>query len=161
MHDESGIPTLPGEVAMSLIDVLRAKLLEARKARSEAQKNVLTVVLGDISTFEANHGKAPADEEVEKTIRKLILANTETMGHKEKRGDDVTTLKEETAFLESLLPKTLSVAEIKEQLADVLPAIRSAKNDGQATGAAMKHLKGKNLKVLGDVVAAAVKELRQ
>jgi uncharacterized protein YqeY len=146
---------------MSLIDTLRTKLTEARRSKAEVQRSVLTVVLGEVSTFEARSGKPPGDEEVEKMIRKVILGNTETLGLLEKRGESNPTLRQENAFLESLLPKTLTVAEVKEHLAEVLPAIRSAKNDGQATGAAMKHLKGKDLKVLGETVAAAVKELRQ
>ena len=39
-------------------------------------------------------------------------------------------------------------------------ALKGAKNDGQATGLAMKHLKQKGLAVLGEDVAAAVKQLR-
>ena len=38
--------------------------------------------------------------------------------------------------------------------------IIGAKNDGQATGMAMKHLKQKGLAVLGEDVAAAVRQLR-
>jgi uncharacterized protein YqeY len=146
---------------MSLIETLRNKLTEARRSKSEAQKNVLTVVLGEVSTYQARSGKPPGDDEVEKMIRKVILGNTETLGLLEKRGDTNPTLREENAFLESLLPTTLTVAEVKGHLAEVLPAIQSATSDGQATGAAMKHLKSKSLKVLGETVAAAVKELRQ
>jgi uncharacterized protein YqeY len=145
---------------MSLIDTLRTKLTEARRSKAEAQKNVLSVVLGEVSTFEARSGKPPGDEEVEKMIRKVILGNTETLGLLEQRGQTNPALQEENALLESLLPKTLTVAEVKAHLAVILPAIQGAKNDGQATGAAMKHLKAKNVKVLGGTVAAAVKELR-
>jgi hypothetical protein len=58
------------------------------------------------------------------------------------------------------LPKTLSVEEIAAQLGEVADAIKGAKNDGQATGVAMKHLKSKQLRVLGEDVSAAVKKLR-
>jgi hypothetical protein len=38
--------------------------------------------------------------------------------------------------------------------------IRNAKNDGQATGVAMKHLKGQSLPVQGQDVSAAVRQIR-
>ena len=38
--------------------------------------------------------------------------------------------------------------------------LKGAKNDGQATGLAMKHLRQQGLAVLGEDVAAAVRQLR-
>ena len=66
----------------------------------------------------------------------------------------------ENTFLQTLLPDTLLVEEIVAQLHEVADAVRAAKNDGQATGLAMKHLKPKGLRVLGDDVSAAVKKMR-
>jgi hypothetical protein len=125
---------------------------------------VLQVVLGDASTAEARSGKKPTDEEVEKLIRKTMLGNQETLGILEQKGmagsENHAKLTAENALLQTLLPRTLSVEEITEHLAEVEKVIKDAKNDGQATGAAMKHLKGKQLKVLGDDVSAAVKQMR-
>ena len=126
--------------------------------------SVLQVVLGDASTVEARTGQKASDGEVEKIIRKVLLGNQETMGLMEQRGQGGSPaharLAEESAFLQTLLPQTLSVAEIGAELAAVADAVRGAKNDGQATGVAMKHLKGRGLRVLGDDVAAAVRALR-
>lgn len=150
---------------MSLLETLHAKLTEARKARNTLQMNVLQVLLGDASMVEARTGKKATDEEIDKMVRKLVVGNNETMELLRQKGmasnPDYTRRTEENAFLTTLLPQSLSVAEIKAALAEVVDAIKGAKNDGQATGVAMKHLKGKNLKVQGEDVSAAVKELRQ
>ena len=149
---------------MSLLETLRERLTASRRAGNAVEMGVLQVVLGEASTHEARTGKKPSDEEVEKLIRKTILGNQETLGILQQRGltagDNFAKLTAENALLQSLLPKTLSVDEIALHLADVADAVRAARNDGQATGVAMKHLKGKNLKVLGEDVAQAVKKLR-
>lgn len=69
-------------------------------------------------------------------------------------------LEREIAVLKSLLPQTLDVAAIVQALEPVRAAIRNAKNDGQATGLAMKHLKGQSLPVQGQDVSVAVRQIR-
>src|SRR5262245_16797130 len=125
---------------------------------------VLQVVLGDASTYEARNGKPASDEEVEKLIRRTLLGNQETMTILEQRGmtasENYAKLTTETAVLKALLPPSLTVEEIVAALDDVNEAIKAAKNDGQATGVAMKHLKALKVRALGDDVAAAVKKIR-
>jgi uncharacterized protein len=149
---------------MSMLDTLKARLTECRKAGRAVEMTVLQVVLGDASTIEARSGKKATDDEVEKIVRKTMLGNQETLGILEQKGlagsANHAKLTAENAFLQTLLPDTLSVEEIVAQLQEVADAIRAAKNDGQATGAAMKHLKPKGLRVLGDDVSAAVKKIR-
>ncbi len=150
---------------MSLLETLHTKLTEARRSRQTLQMNVLQVLLGDASMIEARTGKKASDDEIEKMIRKLVVGNTETLELLKQKGmtgnPDCAKRTEENAFLATLLPQSMSVAEIKSALAEVADAIKAAKNDGQATGAAMKHLKSKNLKVQGEDVSAAVRQLRQ
>jgi uncharacterized protein YqeY len=149
---------------MSLLETLKAKLTECRRAGKSVEMGVLQVVLGDASTLEARSGKKASDEEVEKLIRKTMLGNQETLGILEQKGmassENHAKLTAENALLQALLPKTMSVDEIVAALAETADAIKAARNDGQATGIAMKHLKGKQLKVLGDDVALAVKKVR-
>jgi uncharacterized protein YqeY len=149
---------------MSLLETLRGKLTECRKAGKPVEMGVLQVVLGDASMVEARTGKKASDEEVEKLICKTMLGNQETLAILEQKGmagsDNFAKLTAENVYLSALLPKTLSADEIVTHLADVADAVKGAKNDGQATGVAMKHLKGKQLKVLGDDVARAVKKMR-
>jgi uncharacterized protein len=150
---------------MSLLETLRTKLTAARKGGQALEMGALQVILGDASMIEGRTGKKASDEEIEKIVRKLVVGNTETIELLKQKGmgdnPDVAKREAENRFLTTLLPKTMSVDEIKTALGEVADAIKSAKNDGQATGVAMKHLKSKNLKVQGDDVTAAVRGLRQ
>ena len=149
---------------MSMYDTLKARLTELRKAGKPVEMGVLQVVLGDASMIEARAGHKATDDEVEKIIRKTMLGNQETISILEQKGlsggANHTKLSAENVFLQTLLPDTLSVEEIAGHLGEVADALRVAKNDGQATGVAMKHLKPKGLRVLGDDVSAAVKKIR-
>jgi uncharacterized protein YqeY len=141
-----------------LIDEIRERMKAAMKARNVVEKEILRVALGEITTEEARQGSVD-EATVEKILRKLVKSNQETLGS---TADDTqrTTLEQEIAVLESLLPKTLTVDEIVAALAPVRDAITAAGNDGQATGVAMKHLKSQNAAVDGKSVSAAVKAIR-
>ena len=149
---------------MTMLETLKQKLLACRKASLSIEMGVLQVVLGEASMIEARGGKPATDDELEKIIRKVILGNQETLGILQARdlsaSDNFAKLTTENTLLQSLLPQTLSVPEIVQALAEIADPLRAARNDGQATGLAMKHLKGKNLRVLGEDVTVAVKQLR-
>ncbi len=143
---------------------LQAKLKDAMKAKDELARDLLRVILGEVSTRRARTGKEPTDEEVHAIIRKVLAGNQETRKELEQRGQTAheayERLGRENAYLESLLPAVLDRAAIRKELEPLGAELRAAKNDGQATGLAMKHLKQKGLAVQGEEVAAAVKELR-
>lgn len=143
---------------------LQAKLQEAIKARDELAREMLRVIMGEVSTRRARTGKEPGDDEVQAIIRKLVASNTETRKELERRGqtshDAYARLEKENGYLDSLLPRALDAAAIREALEPVALEVKGAKNDGQATGIAMKHLKQKGLTVPGEAVTAVVKELR-
>jgi uncharacterized protein YqeY len=172
---------------MALKETLQAKMTEARKAKNTMQLGVLSTILGEVSTRESK--KPVTDDEVESIIRKIAGANYTTLAiialgdapkeqleaAAKKIGDgDLELLKiiksknhteyerivHEDGFICSLLPKTLTVTQIKEALASSVDAIKNAKNDGAAMGVAMKAIKEGGLKALGDDVKQAVKELR-
>jgi uncharacterized protein YqeY len=153
-----------GETEM--ITTLRSKLTESRKLGKKLELSMLSLVLGEVDTIEGR-GKKVSNEEVEKIIRKIIVSNTETMNLMREKGGITGSfdLPAENAFLNTLLPKTLTKEEIKHLLTNKMETnkmemIKSAKSDGQATGIAMKILKEGNHKVLGEDVAGAVKEMR-
>jgi uncharacterized protein YqeY len=143
---------------------LQAKIQEAVKARDDLARDLLRVILGEVSTRRARTGQEPRDDEIQAIIRKLIASNQETRRELEQRGQTAheayERLGRENAYLETLLPKTLDQAAIRQELEAIADSLKAAKNDGQATGLAMKHLKQKGLPVQGEDVAAAVKELR-
>jgi len=143
-----------------LLDQIKAQMKAAMKAGKTVEKEILRTAIGEISTEAArtDDGTLP-DPKVEKILRKLVKSNRDTIKN---TSDDPqkATLEEEIAVLEALLPKSLTVDEIAVALAPVSDAIKAAGNDGQATGVAMKHLKGEGAVVEGKDVSAAVKKIR-
>src|SRR5688572_15143123 len=112
---------------MSLMSALREQLTECRRAGKSVEMGVLQVVLGEASTLEARSGKPPTDEELEKVIRKTILGNQETLGLMEQKGiagPNRDKLVAESAFMQTLLPKTLGVDEIVAALGEVADAVK-------------------------------------
>jgi uncharacterized protein YqeY len=149
---------------MSLKNTVRERFEHARRAGNREEKNLLSVILGDIATAEARTGKELPDADVEKLLRKLVESNTETLtqlkSHDRAGEPQVAALEREIILLKSILPETLDAAAVAKALEPVRSEIISAKSDGQATGLAMKHLKGQALNVQGQEVSAAVKQMR-
>jgi len=143
---------------------LQALLQEAMKTKYDLARDLLRVIMGEVSVRKARTGKDPADDEIHKIIRAMIASNTETRQELEKRGQTThqsyERLARENAYLDTLLPKTLEQAAIARELEAIGGDLKSAKNDGQATGMAVKHLKQKGLAVQGEDVAAVVKQMR-
>jgi uncharacterized protein YqeY len=142
-----------------LVDDLKKQLTEAMKARRTVEKEVLRVALGEIQTIEAR-GEAVDDALVTRVLRKLVKSNQETLAATE-QAERRQELEEEIRVIEGLLPKRLGVEEIVAALAEVADAIRAANSDGQATGVAMKHLKGSGAAVDGKLVSDAIKKMRE
>jgi uncharacterized protein YqeY len=149
---------------MSFKDKVRAKFEEAKRAGQREEKNVLSVILGDVATAEARSGKDVSDAEVEKLVRKMVESNMETLAQLKShaRADDPRgpVLEHEITFLKALLPQSLDTEAIVKALEPVRADIVNAKNDGQATGVAMKHIKSLSLNAQGQEVSAAVKRIR-
>ena len=145
-----------------LVDIIKDRIRQAMLQKNALERDFLRVALGELQTAESRGGEL-SDPDVEKILRKMVKSNTETLEVIQAdpaKAEAVATLHEERAILDSLLPKTLSPAEIEAALAPVADAIRAATQDGPATGIAMKHLKGSGAQVDGKDVAAAVKQLR-
>lgn len=141
---------------MSLKDRIKADLLQARKAKNEAARNVLSVVLGDIQTEEATHASL-SDEEIEAKLRKLSENNQQIIDANPASSNS-EMLRDEIAVLNSYLPKYMTADAIKTFISDrpeLLEAVKSTK-EGQAIGLVVKALKQTDFKVLGSDVKEAV-----
>ena len=141
-----------------LIDDIKDRMRAAMKARRTLEKEILGVALGELQTVEARKGSL-SDDEGFAIIRKLVKSNRETYEASE-AAEQRKTLEEEILVLESLLPKALGAEDIVAALAPVHEAIRSAGNDGQATGIAMKTLKLAGAPVDGKLVGEVVRKIR-
>jgi uncharacterized protein YqeY len=143
-----------------LVDQIKARMFQAIKAGQHIEKEILRVAVGEITTEAARPGRQGSDEEAQAVLRKLVKSNEETLASttdEEKR----TTLLKENEILAGFLPKSMTPEEIAEALVPVVPQIKAAGNDGQATGVAMKQLKSLGAIVNGKDVALAIKELRK
>ncbi|MGI9568650.1 MAG: GatB/YqeY domain-containing protein [Desulfobulbia bacterium] len=139
---------------------IQNRIKECMKEKNTFELNILKTVLGDIQTVEAR-GKDMSDEAIEKLFRKFKEGTEETVNAIGYTLDspELEEYKNEIAIYDSFIPQTLSVEDILKALEGV-EGIKEANSDGQATGAAMKHLKGSGAKVLGGDVSEAVKAIR-
>jgi uncharacterized protein YqeY len=142
-----------------LADEIKKLTMQAMKDRDDVAKNILRLALGEMQTAEARESRPLRDDEAFAIVRKLVKSNEETLAAVGE-GEQAAALRREIAILARLLPATMSVAQIVEALAPQAEALKAAKNDGQATGIAMKHLKTTGGTFDGTDVAAAVKQLR-
>jgi len=134
-------------------------MFQAMKAGNTTEKEILRVAVGEITTDAARPGRKGDDEEALAILKKLVKSNEESLGLSQDETQKAT-LRAEIETLSTFLPKSLSVSDIVAALAPVADAIKSAGNDGQATGVAMKHLKTLGAVVNGKDVSAAVRQLR-
>ncbi len=146
---------------MGLAENIKSNLTTAMKERNEVKKNVLRVVLGEVSTSESRSGKKMTDDEVAKVIRKVIQGNDETLSYLMPENENFTKLTEENYILKGFLPTTMTLDEMKQHIAygsgAVIQEVKAAKSDGQAVGVLMRFFKMNGKNVLGE----DVKELAQ
>jgi uncharacterized protein len=142
-----------------LIDDVKQQVIQAMRDKDTERRDLLKVVLGELQTVASRTGEAMEDEQAQRIIRKMVKSNQE-MAELSDRPGVPEKMKSEIEVLESLLPKTLGTDQIIEALAPVIDAVKSAGNDGQATGVAMKHLKASGASVEGKDVGQAVKQMR-
>ena len=141
-----------------ILDDIKRRITQAMKEKDDVAKNILRLAFGEMQMAEARAQRAITEDEAVGIVRKLVKSNEETLANT--TGDAADILKKENALLIALLPASLTVEQIVEALASQVDAIKAAKNDGQATGLAMKHLKGAGVTTDGTTVGAAVKQIR-
>lgn len=142
-----------------LIDDVKQQVIQAMRDRDTERRDLLKVVLGEMQTAAARLSEDLPDAEAQRIIRKMVKSNQE-MAELSDRPGVAEKMKAEIQVLETLLPKTLNIDQIIEALAPVFDAVKSAGNDGQATGVAMKHLKSTGAAVDGKDVGQAIKRVR-
>lgn len=139
---------------MSFEDILREKIKQSQVGSYD--RDVLKLVLGecqqvmDTMTDERGHG----------IVKKLIKSNEECLGHLTPEDPRYVRFVSENKLLADLLPQYLTKDQICERLVADGIDVKSANNDGQAVGVAMKHLKQIGAAVEGGSVKTAVSQLR-
>jgi uncharacterized protein len=138
---------------------MKKQMATAMKAKDEVTRDILRLALGEVQTAEARENRTLNDEETIAVLRKLVKSIEETVGLTTDEAQ-AKVLRREIEVLTGLLPARLSIEQIVQALASEHSAIKEAKNDGQATGIAMKHLKASGASVDGRDVGAAIKQIR-
>jgi uncharacterized protein len=133
---------------MTLQDKMKTDLKSAMKARDEAKKDALRVVMGEMARSDK---KQFADDEVIRILKKLIKSEKEML---EKSGQGETS-----AFIdiiEAYLPKMATEDEIRQWIAAHVD-FSAYKNKMQAMGGIMAHF---GASADGNVVKRVLQNLR-
>jgi hypothetical protein len=140
---------------------IHLKSIAGMKSGNVIMRDVSRVILGEISNIE-NSGKGVSEvkePQILKIIKKLIESNNENLKH---RAND--RLKAENEFLATLLPKELSLDELRGhfqfQSSPELLMIRDAANEGIAYGIAAKYMKDAKLAASSDTIRTFVQHIR-
>lgn len=151
--------------------MILAKVEDAIKVSMKGDathRNFLRLVKGELQMAEVRQNKPLTEEQESNVLKKILKSNEETLDilinlKEVSGGPDPRTaaIIEENKILKEFLPAVASIEDVKAALASVLDQIKSAKNDGQATGVAMKTLKEAKLTCDGNTVKEIVAELRK
>ncbi len=115
---------------MKLKEQIKQDLTVAMKAKDEAKKSALRVVLGELSRLDK---KELIEDDVVKILKKLIKAEKEVIQKKSERADDKFV-----KILENYLPKMATEVEIRGWIEQNIE-FANFKNKMQAMGQIMKH----------------------
>ena len=145
---------------MSRVDVVRAAMVEAMKAKDKARKDSLSMLLSALKNAEIDKRSPLTEEEADAVVKKEIKQTKETLDGSIKAGNDqerTDTLTAQVAILESYLPKQVSGDELAALIDEVLTetGASSKKDMGRVMGALTQKTGGNFDK------AAAAKELGQ
>jgi hypothetical protein len=142
---------------MSFEQQIRERVSKAK--HGSVERDILKIVLGDVQQKSATE---PVTEEMGQAIvKKMIKANDETIPLLKEGDPRRARLLDENKILATLMPQFWSVQQIRERLQADGISVQAAKNDGQAMGLAMQHLKKLNAPVEGQAVKEAVAEMRK
>ncbi len=114
---------------MTLQEQIKKDLMAAMKAKNDAQKSSLRIVMGE---FGRMHSKTLTDDEVISIIKKLIKAEKEVL---EQKNDDTSPFIE---TIERYLPQMASDEAVKVWIEANID-FSQYKNKMQAMGSIMKH----------------------
>ncbi len=115
---------------MTLQDKLKNDLKSAIKARDDAKKDAIRVVMGEMARADK---KQLQDDEIIKILKKLIKSEKEML---EKSGQGATSAFE--SIIEAYLPKMATEEEIEQWIATNID-FSTYKNKMQAMGTIMAH----------------------
>lgn len=145
---------------MALIDDLKSRMTSAMKSKNEAERDILRFVIAEATRATDK----PTDEQVVKTVKKVIENNNVTLNVCPKEDPRYAKLTAENQILSNLLPQEWDFQTTEAFFLNhddpIFEQIQNAPKDGAAVGIAMKALKAVNAPVDSKVVSEVVKKIR-
>ncbi len=142
-----------------LLDAIKKQMFQSMKDGDLVAKEILRVAVGEITTDAARPGRKGDDAEAVAILKKLVNSIEDTLSTASDPAQKAS-LERERTILSAFVPQTMGVDAIVAALEAVKNDMRTAANDGAATGIAMKALKASGANVNGKDVAIAVKQIR-
>lgn len=135
-----------------IVQDIKTDIKTAMKAGDRDKAALLRLVIGTLQ-----QENTETDEAAEKVIRKMIKSNNQTAEALVANGSSAMEVHQENALLNSYLPKSMTVQEIKNYLSGKIDV---SENPGKVMGAAMKLFKDNNLNAQGSDVKQALQEMQ-
>lgn len=140
-----------------LITRLKEELKQSRLHRLPCVVSLLSVVISDAERI-AKDCYNVTDEEVVRAIKKVVQGNKETISHLNKEDIRLYELSSENKYIESFLPKTLSIEEIRCHIDNIKIDDWNPTKSGKIIGQIMSYFKNNSLVVDGTDVKNLVAE---
>ena len=159
-----GIPHRQEEYKMSKIDVVRAAMVEAMKAKDKERKDSLSMLLSALKNAQIDKREAPLTEDEENAIvKKEIKQVKETIDTAPAdRADIIEEAKKRLAVYQEFAPADMTEDQIRETIAKVLAELGieapTAKDKGKIMKSLMPLVKGKaDGKIVNEILAGFMK----
>ena len=148
---------------MSKIDVVRAAMVEAMKAKDKTRKDSLSMLLSALKNAEIDKRKPLTEDEENAVVKKEIKSPQETYDLAPADREDIRSeAAARIAVYKEFAPEDMSVEQIKEVIAGVLAELGidapTAKDKGAIMKVLMPRVKGKaDGKMVNQTLAAMMK----
>jgi len=126
---------------MSKIDVVRAAMVEAMKAKDKPRKDALSMLLGALKNAEIDKRGPLTEDEENAVVKKEIRQTQETYDTAPADRDDIRTdASARLAVYREFAPEDMSAEQIREVILGVLAALAIEKPVGADKGRIMRVL---------------------
>ena len=148
---------------MSRVDVVRAAMVEAMKAKDKARKDSLSMLLSALKNAEIDKRSPLTEDEANAVIKKELKQTKETMDTAPAdRIDIIEEARKRMEVYQEFAPADLTVDQITEIINGVLKELEieapTAKDKGRIMKVLMPLVKGKaDGKVVNEVLAGMMK----
>lgn len=149
---------------MSKIDVVRAAMVEAMKAKDKGRKDALSMLLSALKNAQIDKRADLTEEEENAVVKKEIRQTQETFDSAPADREDIRAeAAGRIAVYKEFAPEDMGVEQIKEVIAEVLEELGIAEPTGSDKGRIMKVLmpkvKGKaDGKLVNETLAGMMKK---